>query len=69
MFSVPDGRAANQPLRVATLSQPMAFPSPGAFVRIDSIASPASSFAVTCAGESFPRRAFSSGVAAASVRA
>ena len=68
MFSVPDGRAANQPRAVVTLSPPIAAPLPGAVVSLASIGSPASVAAATDAGESFASRAFCSGVAAASMR-
>ena len=67
-FSVPDGRAANQPNSVVTLRPPMGAPLPGALVRIAVIGSPARSVAVTSAGESRARAAFCSGVAGASIR-
>ncbi|RYZ11782.1 MAG: hypothetical protein EOO24_05370 [Comamonadaceae bacterium] len=41
MLSVPEGRAANQPLSVTTLSPPMAAPLPGAWVSTCRIGSPA----------------------------
>ena len=53
MFSVPDGRAANQPLAVTTFSPPMAASLPGARVSLAVIGSPASSLAVTASGDSF----------------
>ena len=68
MFSVPDGRAANHPLRATTLSPPMEAPLPGARVSLASMGSPARLSSFTASGESFESRAFSSGVAAASMR-
>ena len=68
MSSVPDGRAANQPLAVITFSPPMGAPLPGARVRVPVMGSPASREAVTISGDSLPSRAFSAGVAAASIR-
>ena len=68
MFSVPDGRAANQPVRATTFSPPIGAPSPGALVSLAVIASPASCVASTASGESFPSLAFSAGVAEASMR-
>jgi hypothetical protein len=49
---VPDGRAANQPDAVTTLSPPIGAPLPGAVVSAAMIFSPASSSAATCKGES-----------------
>src|SRR5271165_1683884 len=40
MSSVPDGRAANQPLAVITFKPPIGAPLPGAWVRMASIFSP-----------------------------
>ena len=68
MFSVPDGRAANQPFSVTTFKPPMAASLPGARVSLAVIGSPASVAAVTASGDSFPSRAFCAGVAAASMR-
>ena len=68
MCSVPEGRAANQPLRVTTLSPPIGASLPGARVSFEMIGSPASSVALTASGESFASRAFCAGVAAASRR-
>ena len=50
MFSVPDGRAANQPLAATTLSPPIAALLPGARVSLAVIGSPARSDALTAAG-------------------
>jgi len=44
---VPEGRAANQALRVQTFRPPMAAPLPGAAVSLAVIGSPASSVALT----------------------
>ena len=66
---MPDGRAANQPFSLATLSPPMAAPLPGAAVSVAVIFSPASSVAVTCDGDSLASTAFCSRVAGASTRA
>ena len=41
MFSVPEGRAANQPLSVTTFSPPIGAPLPGAEVSLAVIGSPA----------------------------
>ena len=68
MFSVPDGRAANQPVRATTFSPPIGAALPGALVSLAVIASPASCVASTASGESFPSLAFSAGVAEASMR-
>ena len=68
MFSVPEGRAANQPFFATTLRPPMAAPLPGAWLRIWVIGSPASSLLWTCSGESLASLAFCSGVAGASTR-
>ena len=67
MFSVPEGRAANQPLVETTFSPPIGASFPGARVSFAVIGSPASSVAVTASGESFLSRFFCSGVAAASM--
>jgi hypothetical protein len=63
MFSVPDGRAANQPLAVDTFSPPMAASLPGALVSLAVIGSPASVDAADRSGDSLPSFAFCSGVA------
>jgi hypothetical protein len=63
MFSVPDGRAANQPLAETTFNPPIEASLPGARVSFAVIGSPASSVAVTASGESFLSRFFCSGVA------
>ena len=42
MFSVPEGRAANQPLAVTTFRPPMGASLPGARVSLAVIGSPAS---------------------------
>jgi len=67
-FSVPDGRAATQPLYVETFSPPIGASLPGARVRIDVIGSPPSVDALTSAGDSFARAAFWAGDAGASTR-
>lgn len=46
MFSVPDGRAANQPLADTTFKPPMAALLPGAFLGLARIGSPANVVAV-----------------------
>ena len=68
MFSVPDGRAANQPLAVTTFNPPMAAWLPGARVSLPVIGSPASVDSLTVSGESLESFAFCSGVADASMR-
>ena len=68
MFSVPDGRAANQPASVVTFRPPIGASFPGALVSFAVTASPASAAAVTEAGVSFLNAAFCSGVAGASIR-
>ena len=68
MFSVPEGRAANQPLAVTTFRPPIGASLPGARVSLAVIGSPASVDALTASGESFASRAFCSGVAGASMR-
>ena len=68
MFSVPEGRAANQPVAVSTFSPPMAAPLPGARVSFAVIGSPARSASLTLSGASFSSFAFSAGVAGASMR-
>ena len=65
---MPDGRAANQPFSVTTLSPPIGAPLPGAVVSLAVIGSPASSRAATADGESRFRIAFCAGVAGASMR-
>ena len=68
MFSVPEGRAANQPLAVMTFRPPIEALLPGALVSLAVIGSPASVDAVTASGDNFPSLAFCSGVAGASMR-
>src|SRR6266478_9793388 len=68
MSSVPDGRAANQPLAANTLSPPIGAPLPGARVSLSVIGSPPSRASFTESGESRASRVFSAGVAAASMR-
>jgi hypothetical protein len=68
MFSVPEGRAANQPFSATTFRPPIGAPFPGARVSLAVTGSPASVVAETDSGESFWSRAFSSGVAGASTR-
>ena len=68
MSSVPDGRAANQALAVVTFKPPIGALLPGARVSLATIGSPAIVSALTASGESFSKRAFCSGVAAASMR-
>ena len=63
-----EGRAANQPFAVATLSPPIGAPLPGAVVSFAVIGSPASMVAVTASAESRPSASFSSLVAGTSVR-
>ena len=63
MFSVPDGRAANQPVWATTFRPSIASPFAGARVSLLTIGSPARLVAVTASGDSFLRRAFCSGVA------
>src|SRR5216684_679763 len=65
MSSVPDGRAANQPLAATTLSPPIGAPLPGARVSLSVIGSPPSRASFTDSAESLASRAFSAGVAAA----
>ena len=67
MSSVPEGRAANQADSVDTFSPPIA-PPEGASVIAETIGSPASSVAVTCAGLSALSFALASRSAGASVR-
>ena len=68
MLSVPEGRAANQPLAVTTFRPPMGASLPGARVSLAVMGSPARADALTASGASRARRAFSSGVAGASMR-
>ena len=65
---MPEGRAANQPFSVTTLSPPIGASLPGAFVSRATIGSPASVSAFTASGESLPSAAFCSRVAGASIR-
>ena len=50
MFSVPEGRAANQPLSVTTFSPPIGAPLPGAEVSLAVIGSPARVSVATAVG-------------------
>ena len=68
MFSVPEGRAANQPLAVTTFSPPIGALFPGARVSLAVIGSPARCDSFTLSGESFCSLAFCSRVAGASMR-
>ena len=68
MFSVPDGRAANQPPRAMTFKPPIGALLPGARVSVAVTDSPASCDSRTASGESFSSLAFCSGVAGASMR-
>ncbi len=68
MFSVPEGRAANQPLSVKTLRPPIGAPLPGARVSLFIIGSPARLAVATASGDNFSSNAFCSGVAGASMR-
>ena len=68
MFSVPDGRAANQPLADTTFRPPMGASLPGARVSLAVIGSPASFEALTASGDELLQPAFCSGVAGASIR-
>ena len=68
MSSVPDGRAANHPWAVTTLTPPIATLLPGARVTEARMGLPASSLAVIISGESLARAAFCSGVAGESMR-
>ena len=54
MFSVPEGRAENQPLAVMTFNPPIEALLPGAWVSLAVIWSPASADAVTASGDNFP---------------
>ena len=69
MFSVPDGRAANQPLSATTFKPPIGALLPGATVNLLRMGSPARCVVETASGESLPSVAFCSGVAAASILA
>jgi hypothetical protein len=64
MSSVPEGRAANQPLAATTFRPPIGASLPGAFVSLATIGSPASVGAVTASADSFSSLAFCSAVAA-----
>ena len=68
MFSVPEGRAANQPLSATTLRPPMGALLPGAVVSFLRMGSPASCGVATASGDSFSSLLFCSGVAGASIR-
>ena len=68
MFSVPEGRAANQPLWVAIFKPPIAALLPGARVSLFVIGSPARVDAFSASGDSLPSAAFCAGVAGASIR-
>ena len=50
MFTVPDGRAANQPFFATTFKPSIGAPFPGARVSFARIGSPAKSVAVTVSG-------------------
>jgi len=65
---VPDGRAANQPLRAMIFTPPIGASMPRARVSLAVMVSPASCDSRTDSGESFSSRAFCSGVAGASMR-
>ena len=54
MFSVPEGRAANQPLAVTTLRPPIGAPLPGAAVSLAVIGSPASAQSQPPRATAFP---------------
>ena len=69
IFSVPDGRAANQPFSVVTLRPPIEALFPGALVNLAVILSPARVSALISSGANFPKVAFCSGVAGVSIRA
>ena len=68
MFSVPEGRAANQPLAATTFRPPIGASLPGAVSQLAVIGSPASVGAVTASGESFASSPSAPGVAGASMR-
>ena len=68
MFSVPEGRAANQPLAAMTFKPPMGALLPGALVSLAVMGSPASSESLTASGDNLASLAFCSGVAGASIR-
>ena len=68
MFSVPEGRAANQPLAATTFRPPIGASLPGARVSLAVIGSPARRDSLTASGESLCSLAFCSGVAGASMR-
>ena len=65
MFSVPDGRAANQPLAQVTLMPPIGASLPGARLSTLSIFSPASVVCFISCGESLASRDFCAGLAGA----
>ena len=58
MLSVPEGRAANQPLIAITFRPPIGALLPGALVSLPVSGSPASFDTLTTSGESFPSFAF-----------
>src|SRR5215471_18408503 len=63
MFSVPEGRAANQPFAVTTLRPPMAALFPGARVSFAVISSPARRDSLTSSGDNASNFAFWAGLA------
>ena len=68
MFSVPEGRAANQLFSVTTLMPPIGASLPGAFVRIAVMSSPPSVVAVTSFASSLANFCFCSSVVGVSMR-
>ena len=68
MFSVPDGRAANQLSLVTTFRPPIFAPLPGASVSLASMSSPASWVAVTSSPDRAANLAFCSSVVGVSTR-
>src|ERR1017187_167175 len=63
MFSVPEGRAANQPDFATTFRPPMGALFPGALVNLATMGSPANSVSLTESAESFCSSRFWSGEA------
>jgi len=68
MLSVPEGRAANQPLAVTTFKPPIGALFPGAWVSLALIGSPARVDAFTASDDNSRSFAFCSAVAGASMR-
>ena len=68
MFSVPEGRAANQPLPATTFNPPIGALLAGARVSLAMIGSPAKLDSLTASGDNSRSLAFCSGVAGASMR-